>query len=122
MNRASLTLIACRASAVYHGLFALLFGLAFPCIGAVIWTYQLAPPGEDPLGPAMAMIIAGPLTALFYLPCALAAAIAARKKARDPTSGQLWMLIAGGAALVTCGPIGAAVLTLAILDELTPTT
>jgi len=84
-----------------------IFGLLFPVFGALIWFFGISPPGEDPLGPALGMIVAGPLTALFYLPGGIACLVALRGLQTDAS----WALSAGILAALTtafiCPPFGA---------------
>jgi cation transporter-like permease len=76
----------------------------------------LAPPGEDPWGPALAMICAGPVTALFYLPGCVAAAVASRRLGRDPEQAQVPLLVAAVLAAPLCG-VGVALPVLLVVTR-----
>ena len=100
-----------------YGLAALVFGLAFPIIGVVIGTLGLAPPGEDPWGPGLGMIIAGPCTALFYLPTAVLGAIATRRLKNQDPNAQGWAIACAATTLLSCAPAGAGLLILTLLKQ-----
>ena len=95
-----------RAVGGLYLLATLVFGLAFPIIGFGLYLLQLAPPGEDPNGPAFTMMIAGPCTSIFYLPVAILALITGRKLARGEPSGETWAIACALATMLTCAPFG----------------
>jgi hypothetical protein len=75
-------------------------------IGFGLWFLQIGPPGEDPNGPAFAMMFAGPCTSIFYLPVAILALITSRKLARGEPSGETWAIACALATMLTCAPFG----------------
>jgi hypothetical protein len=98
---------------------AAMFGLAFPVIGAAIGLFGLAPPGEDPLGPAMGMCIAGPCTAVIYVFPGVLCAMAARRYALDPAGSLVWVVLASAFSSVVC-VVGLAPIALLALEPRSP--
>lgn len=93
---------------------AVAFGALLPLLGAAIWATGTAPPGEDPAGIGIVLGVAGPLTALFYLPGGVVSLLAAGRH----RPGQLgWVVAATIAAVPVCSLFGGLPLLLAILEQ-----
>ena len=106
MTPPSLKLNLLRALAGFNCFLTVLFGVLFPIMGAVIWFFGIAPPGEDPRGPAGAALCAGPCTALFYLPIAAVMVTATRKVSSQAPDARNWALGAAALSISTCAPVG----------------
>lgn len=109
------TILAFRIVSALYDTLTLLFGLAFPVIGVVLGALGIAPPGENPWGPALGMIIAGPCTALFYMPVAILGLIASRRLSRQEPGAENWAIACAATTLLTCAPVGAGLLILAFM-------
>jgi hypothetical protein len=100
---------------------ALAFGLVFPFLGLFLGavavamsSLQLAPLEEGPLGAAMAMVCAGPITALFYAPGGVLGLLAARRY----QPGRLgWVIAAAVGGAPVCSAVAFVPLVFAVVDR-----
>ena len=79
-----------------------LFGLGFPLLGCTMGLLDVAPAGEDPMAIAFVLGLAGPITALVYLPGAVLALLAARRVRNDAEGAFPLVLAASIAGSVVC--------------------
>jgi hypothetical protein len=84
---------------------AAVFGIGFPLLGLGMATTGVAPDGEDPLGMGMVLGVAGPLTAVCYLPGGVLSLVAGWKVGADRENATKWVAVASIASMVLC-PLG----------------